>query len=177
VRAAVHTGADALVPVYRSFLGDAEPRADTPVRRWFIPLGPALAPSIIYPEVGGAMIFVRKEAYFACGGFPLERDVDEDWELLLTLVLDGYDLDVVPEPLLWYRDQEHSRSRADNRFRRTRSRIALFERMLPLELRDLASLALVRLAGAEDSEGLRRLERVRQVLDRRQGRKVATAEK
>jgi GT2 family glycosyltransferase/glycosyltransferase involved in cell wall biosynthesis len=177
VRAALYAGVDALVPVHRSFVGDDAPHADTPVRRWFIPLGPALAASLVYPETGGSIILLRKDVYFACGGFPVARDVDEDWELLVTLIADGYDLDVVPEPLLWYRDQEQSRSRADNRFRRTRSRVALFERMLPLELRDLASLALVRLAGADDSEGLRRLERVRQVLDRRQGRKAANTEK
>jgi glycosyltransferase involved in cell wall biosynthesis len=173
VRAAVHSGADALVPVYRSFEGDDEPHERTPVRRWFIPLGPALAPSLIYPEIGGAMILVKKDVYFALGGFPRDRDVDEDWEFLLRIVYEGYDLDVVPEPLFWYRDQEQSRSRADNRFRRTRSRVRAFERMLPPELRDLASLALVRLAGAEDSESLRRLERVRQVLDRRQRRGAA----
>jgi glycosyltransferase involved in cell wall biosynthesis len=139
---------------------------------------PRSAPSLIYPEIGGAMIFVRKEAYFACGGFPLERDVDEDWELLLTLVLDGYDLDVVPEPLLWYRDQEHSRSRADNRFRRTRSRSravrahAAAGAARPGEPRARAARRRRGQRGVS-----RRLERVRQVLDRRQGRKVATAEK
>ena len=170
--AAEHAGVDALVPFHRSFLGDDPPDEDTQVRRWFLPLGPALAPSLIFPEAGGAMILVDRDAYFAVGGFPSGRNVDEDWELMLTLVERGYDVDVLPEPLLWYRDQEESRSRADNRFERTLSRVRLFERMLPIELRDLAALALAKLAGAADSEGLRRLDRVRQVLDRREQRKA-----
>jgi GT2 family glycosyltransferase len=172
VRCAVHAGVDALVPFWRSFAGLEPPSDDTPVRRWFLPLGPALAPSLVAPEVGGAMILVRKDVYFACGGFPTDRDADEDWELLLTLVHRGYDLDVVPEPLFWYRDQEESRSRADNRFERLRSRLRLFEDMLPRELRDLASLALAELEGAGDREGVRRLERVRQVIDRSERRKA-----
>ena len=169
-RCAQHSGVDALVPVYRSFTGSDAPDGETPVRRWFLPLGPALAPSLIFPEVGGAMVLVKREVYFACGGFAADRDVDEDWELLVTLIQRGYDLDVVPIPLFWYRDQEISRSRADNRFARTRSRIRLYERMLPPALRDLAALALTKLAGAADSESLRRLERVRQVLDKREQR-------
>ena len=112
------------------------------------------------------MILVKRDVYFSVGGFPTDRDADEDWELLVALVHGGWDLDVLPEPLFWYRDQARSRSRADNRFERMRSRVRLFERMLPLELRDLVSPALAELVGADDREGVRRLDRVRQVLGR-----------
>jgi hypothetical protein len=116
------------------------------------------------------MILIRKAVYFACGGFPTGPDVDEDWGLLLAVVHRGYDLEVVPEALLWYRDQEDSRSHADNRFERTQSRLRLFESMLPRELCDLAPLALAKLAGAGDGDSLRRLERVRLVMDRHERR-------
>lgn len=174
IACARHAGVDALVSFYRSFTGTDAPHEHTPVRRWFLPLGPALGPSLISPEAGGAMLLIAKDVYFACGGFATARDVDEDWELLVTLIERGYDLEVVPRPLFWYRDQEVSRSRADNRFARTRSRVRLFERMLPRELRDFAALALAKLAGAADSESLRRLERVRQVLDKREQRRPGT---
>ena len=42
-------------------------------------------------------ILLRRECYFAVGGFAPERDVDEDWELLLNVVAHGFDLQVIPE--------------------------------------------------------------------------------
>jgi hypothetical protein len=129
-------------------------------------LGPALAAGLIYPELGGTMMFVRKEAYFKCGGFALDRDIDEDWELLLALVATGHELQVVPEPMFWYREHGSSRSRADNRFARSAARVRHYERMLPIELRDLAALAYGRLAGASDASTLQRTDRVREVMEK-----------
>jgi len=163
---AERTGADVLVSAYGTFKGDGAPPADAPPADPVVPLGPALAAALVYPELGGTMIFVRRDAYFASGGFPRERDVDEDWELLLSLVTHGYQLQVVPEILFWYRERDASRSRADNRFARNLSRIRKFERMLPPELRDLAALAYGRLGGASDEDAERRVERVRSVLER-----------
>jgi glycosyltransferase involved in cell wall biosynthesis len=171
------TGADVLVSAYRRFRGDDTPPSTSGDADVVVPLGPALAAGLIYPELGGTMIFVRREAYFACGGFPRERDVDEDWELLLALVVAGYELQVVPEVLYRYREREDSRSRADNRFARDLSRIRRFEAMLPLELRDLAALAYGRLGGASDESGLRRVERVRAVLGEAAKKRAAAVKK
>jgi GT2 family glycosyltransferase len=171
-RVAAHTGADVLVSAYRGFEGAGRPRPDTPVKRWHLPLGAALAAGLIYPELGGTMIFVHRQAYFDCGGFPTERDVDEDWELLLRLVAAGNKLEVVPEPLFWYREAGDGRSRTDNRFLRTQSRIRLLESMLPIELRDLVQPAFAQLAGAGDAAGLRRTDRVREALERAAARKA-----
>jgi glycosyltransferase involved in cell wall biosynthesis len=171
VGVAERTGADALVSAYRRFQGDGAPPVDTHAADAHganagIPLGPALAAALVYPELGGTVIFVRRDAYFACGGFPRDRNVDEDWELLLSLVESGYELQVIPEVLFWYRERDVSRSRADNRFARNLSRIRKYERMLPFELRDLAALAYGRLGGASDEDAERRVERVRTVLER-----------
>jgi glycosyltransferase involved in cell wall biosynthesis len=171
-RVAAHTDADVLVSAYRGFEGASRPRPETPVKRWHLPLGPALAAGLIYPELGGTMIFVRRQAYFDCGGFPLERDVDEDWELLLKLVAAGKHLEVVPEPLFWYRESGAGRSRADNRFRRTQSRIRLFENLLPIALRDLVQPAFAQLSGAGDAASLRRTDRVREAVERAAARKT-----
>jgi GT2 family glycosyltransferase len=141
-----------------------------------VPLGPALAAALVYPELGGTVIFVRRDAYFSSGGFPRERNVDEDWELLLSLVENGYELQVVPEILFWYRERDTSRSRADNRFARNLSRIRKYERMLPSELRDLAALAYGRLGGASDEDAERRVERVRTVLERAAKRRGTASE-
>ena len=177
VAVADRTGADVLVSAYRRFRGDGKPPLESSDAEIVVPLGPALAAALTYPELGGTMIFVRRNAYFACGGFPRARDVDEDWELLLALVTSGYELHVVPEPLYWYREREESRSRADNRFARDLSRIHRFAAMLPVELRDFAALAYAQLGGASDAAGLRRVERVRAVLTEAARRKTDASNK
>ena len=121
---------------------------------------------------GGTIYMLKRDVYFAVGGFPTSRDVDEDWELLLTVVARGHDLQVIPEPLLWYREREESRSRADNRFLRNRSRIELFERLLPVDLRDLASLAYGPLAQVQDAGTQRRLDRVQKILEKVQAQRM-----
>jgi len=165
-KVAERTEADVLVSFYDGFEGVDRPDDRTPVASRYLPLGPALLPGLIYPELGGTMIFARRSAYFEIGGFPTERDADEDWELLLEFVAQGYSLEVIPERLFWYREQAQSRSRADNRFAREQRRVAIFEKMLPLELRDLAPLAYTKLAGAGDQSGMKRIDRVQQTLAR-----------
>jgi O-antigen biosynthesis protein len=165
-RAAVHSGADALSCVLMEFEGSAPPPVGSKAYRRVIPLGPALAAGLVYPEFGGTVYLLKRECYFAVGGFSPEREVDEDWELLLKVVTRGFDLSVIPENLVWYRKQADSRSRADNRFARNRSRIRIYEKMLPLELRDLAPLGFARLAHVIDAGGQKRMDRVMAILEK-----------
>jgi len=166
VKVAIHTCADALTCVLMEFEGQSIPARLEDAIRPLIPLGAALAPGLICPEFGGTAYMVKRDCYFAIGGFPRERDIDEDWEFLLSVVARGYNLQAIPEPLVWYRAQPASRSRADNRFVRNRSRIRIYEKLLPLELRDLAALAFTRLSSAPDAGAQKRLERVIQSLER-----------
>ncbi len=164
-QAAAATDADAFCCVLAEFEGDTPPESFDRVRRWVIPLGPSLAAGMIYPEFGGTLYMLKRECYLGAGRFSAERDIDEDWELLLRVVAAGFRLQMIPEPLVWYRFQEVSRSRADNRFKRNQSRIRIYEKLLPPELRDLASLAFVRLARAPDSGSEKKLARVVSVLE------------
>jgi O-antigen biosynthesis protein len=164
-RAAAYSGADALSCVLMEFDGAVPPPDASGARQLVIPLGPALAAGILYPEFGGTTYLLKRECYFAIGGFAPERDVDEDWELLLNVVARGFDLRVIPENLVWYRIQSDSRSRADNRFMRNRSRIRIYEKNLPLELRDLASLAFAQLSRLTDAGAQKRVERVISLLE------------
>jgi len=165
-RAAAHSGADALSCILMEFEGSASPPSSNEPCRFVIPLGPALAAGLLYPEFGGTLYMLNRQCYFAVGGFAPERHVDEDWELLLNVVRNGFDLQVIPEPLVWYRKQPESRSRADNRFARNRSRLRIYQKMLPFELRDLAALALVRLSHIADAGTQRRLERAMATLEK-----------
>jgi hypothetical protein len=92
-------------------------------------------------------------------------------------VASGFDLQVIPETLFWYREHDESRSRADNRFARTLSRVRRFEKMLPMALRDLAALAYGQLGDASDEGGLRRVERVRTVLEQVARRRAEASKK
>ncbi len=159
-RTAAYSGADALSCILMEFEGDTPAAYHPDLHRLVIPLGPALAAGLIYPEFGGTVYLIRRECYAAIGGFSPERNVDEDWELLLRVVAGGFRLEVIPEQLVWYRKQAESRSRADNRFTRNASRVRIYEQMLPLELRDLASLAFVRLSHITDAGAQKRMERV-----------------
>ncbi len=166
-RIAVRTEADALSCVLMEFEGDRIPEHPEQARRLLIPLGPALAAALTNSELGGTAFLVKRECYFAVGGFPQDRDADEDWEFLLRVAAAGFDLQAVPLPLVWYRVHAGTRSRADNRFARVRSRLRTFERMLPMELRDLAALAYSRLTSVTDAGSQRRLERVFATLEKR----------
>ena len=170
-RAAVQSGADALSCVLMAFEEASPPRSGG-AQQLVIPLGPALAAGLIYPEFGGTLYMLKRECYFAAGGFSTERDVDEDWELLLNVVTLGFDLQVIPEPLVWYRKQPESRSQVDNRFVRNRSRLRIYEKLLPFDLRDLATLALVRMSHVADAGAQRRLERTMATLEKSRKRQV-----
>jgi len=165
ISVAVRTGAAALSCILMEFEGDRIPASVEHAKRPLIPLGPALAVGLICPDLGG-LGMVRRDCFFAVGGFSEERDVDEDWELLLNVVAAGFNLQAIPVPLIWYRAHASTRSRSDNRFDRHWSRIRIFERMLPLELRDLASLAFSRLSSVPDAESQKRLERAIQSLEK-----------
>ncbi len=166
VQVASQTGADAVSCVLKEFEGEVIPDSDDRIKRLLIPLGPALAAGIYGPEFGGTVYLVKRDCYFAVGGFPRSRDVDEDWEFLLNVVAGEHRLEVIPEGLVWYRVQDESRSRADNRFARNRSRVQIYERLLPPELRDFAALAFSRLSAGYDADSQKRLDRVRQTLEK-----------
>ncbi len=166
VKAASHSHADILTCAYQLFDAPGIPSAATPIKKLLLPLGAAFAACVQYPDMGGTIYFVRKSAYFAVGGFTLEPNVDEDWDLLLRLVWQGFTLQVIPEMLLWYQDHPTSRSKTNNRYTRIEQRIRQFEDRLPLELRDFASLAFCRLANIVNIDDEQRLARVRSLLNK-----------
>lgn len=103
------TGDDLLVPGMCGFEGqgsplNAEGQLGVPVRRWMLPLGPALVSALQVPAVlGGPTWIVRRQAFEAVGGYVELRSVHEDWDLLVRLSLRGFRIDVLPEYLHLYR--------------------------------------------------------------------------
>lgn len=101
VTAAIHSKADILTCVNCYFTGDRPP--EEPQRIW-IPLGGAAGAGAYRNVFGGADAMWRREAYWAVGGHTTDYGVGhEDWELFARAVLSGLKLELVPEPLYWYR--------------------------------------------------------------------------
>jgi glycosyltransferase involved in cell wall biosynthesis len=74
--------------------------------------GPTGGPRILSPRenvFGDTCALFRSEALRAVGGFETDRLSHEDWETMAKLAFAGYDVDVVPRTLFWYRSSTGSR--------------------------------------------------------------------
>jgi GT2 family glycosyltransferase/outer membrane murein-binding lipoprotein Lpp len=109
---AVHRcGADALSCHFLLFDGDIP----SPAASWFAEyhaVGPCLEAGFLTNVYGDTNFIIRTEVFQKLGGF---REISgfslEDWEFLGRLVQSGYDLDVVPQSLFYYRHLPDSFSR------------------------------------------------------------------
>src|SRR5262249_15863632 len=64
---------------------------------------------------GDGNALFRTSALRAIGGFTTDRDTSfEDWEVFVRLINAGYAMDVLPEPLFYYRHRDASFSRVTN---------------------------------------------------------------
>ena len=131
---------DATGCVMKTVLMDpaSQPRQD--IHSTWMPVGPAL-PTVFFGNlVGETNTLFRTSVFRQIGGFAEDPNYgNEDWELLIRLVLLGYAFDIVPEFLLLYRIRSVSNVRTTpsihNRLRAWRP---LFDH-LPPEKRFLAT--------------------------------------
>ena len=104
VKALAHSGADALTCMATVFKGHEYPDEKTEVFYLYRPLGPALEMAMLENVFGDANAIVRKQVFDAIGGFKTDRSTSfEDWEFFALLALQGYQIDVIPEQLFYYR--------------------------------------------------------------------------
>jgi O-antigen biosynthesis protein len=81
------------------------------------PLGPCLELAVYENVLGDANFIVRRSVFEKVGGFSEDRDLGyEDWEFLLKLIVDGHVVDVIPEPLFYYRRRPSSMVRSIDRY-------------------------------------------------------------
>ena len=67
--------------------------------------------------LGDANFIVCRDVFESLGGFSEDRDLGcEDWEFLLKLMVNGFVVDVIPEPLFHYRFQPASMARTMDRY-------------------------------------------------------------
>ncbi len=91
------------------FVGEDPPALNNLlVRRW-LPIGSSLPLGALTNCFGDTNMFIRRDAFFAVGGFPEEAGAGlvEDWILFSRAVLKGLEIAVVPEALFLYRLGDH----------------------------------------------------------------------
>lgn len=120
---AERTGADILTCFNESFSGPYRPVERPGAERIFGFLGPALEVGAFANSFGDANALIRRDTFEALGGFTEDYGLGhEDWEFFAGAVLAGYRLEVIPEPLYWYRrDDQSMLSTADTAANNARS--------------------------------------------------------
>ena len=79
------------------------------------------------------------------GGFPEDFGYAlEDWELFSKVVLGGYHLETIPDPLYWYRLRETSHSRVTGKHGNPARTIRPYLKKIPQHLHHLVMFAQVR---------------------------------
>lgn len=105
-----HTGADVCTCLLQAFEGHGRPPGSTDEATWvWLPLGPSLAVSAMANCLGDTNFLIRRSAFHQLGGFapdPAEGQIEEDWQILSRALLAGLHIELVPEPLYWYRRNE-----------------------------------------------------------------------
>lgn len=109
VRAAHYSGADVLTCFNKIFNGELEPD-DNDIRQISIFTGD-IASGIFENSYGSVTAFFKKNIFFEIGGFHEIKGVAyEDWEIFAKLALKGYSVEVIPEPLFYYRILETNKN-------------------------------------------------------------------
>jgi len=112
VRVMEQTGADVLTSGMDIFFGEKTTERPEVGEFFGMPLGPCPSLGFFENVFGDANCCIKKSAFLKLGGFTEDYGVGyEDWEFFANAVLDGYDLQVVPENLFFYRMHQNSMSK------------------------------------------------------------------
>jgi GT2 family glycosyltransferase/glycosyltransferase involved in cell wall biosynthesis len=135
-----------------------------PIHVWPF-LGGALAPGLLRNVFGDANAFFRRDVFDRIGGFTEDFGIGcEDWELFARAMLRGLRLEVVPEPLVLYRQSPqgmlNTTSQHANRMRALRPYFGL----LPSHLRPLVHLARTEKGAGAAAPSVSRLDHVQRAV-------------
>nr|WP_312158412.1 glycosyltransferase [Pantoea piersonii] len=104
VTAAINSGADILTTPSDLIFSEEYPSPFRKMTHCWLPLGPDLNVASFNNCFGDANSLIKKETFTNIGGFTEDYGLGhEDWEFFTKAVLKGHSLQLVPEPLFWYR--------------------------------------------------------------------------
>ncbi|HRW64221.1 MAG TPA: glycosyltransferase [Candidatus Competibacter sp.] len=142
VKAAQVSGADILTCFIDAFRGKGEPGSYQVPGARSLPIGGASAVGMFRNCFGDANALIRRNVFEALGGFTEDYGVGhEDWEFFARAVLKGYRLQVVPEPLFWYRMAEDSMVNTTPRYENHIRPLRPYLETVPVVMRDLIHFA------------------------------------
>ncbi|MCC5806446.1 MAG: glycosyltransferase [Opitutales bacterium] len=112
VHAMAHSGADCLTCGFVRHHCKSDPFQTPRPGKVIRPLGPFTLLGLLDNVYGDANFCIRRDVFDAVGGFCEDHETaTHDWEFLLRLDLGGYDIDVIPTELFWYRHLPQSMMR------------------------------------------------------------------
>jgi hypothetical protein len=100
---------------------------------YWIPLGPCLNLGLRHNVFGDTNFFIRKDSFFKIGQFRSENFYGEDWEFLARAVLKGFQLNVLPDRLFFYRRHAHNLTKQVINKDTQNLRMAPYLKLLPPE--------------------------------------------
>lgn len=141
VSAALHSKSRLVACSFFVFSGKETPSEHTKIIEQFLPVGNIVSWSTVSNAIGDTTTLIHRALFRQLGGFTENYGLGhEDFELLLKAVLAGAKIQIVPEPLFWYRRAtssiQQSTNKAANRLRSARP----FMQMLPPALAETALL-------------------------------------
>ncbi|WP_267369158.1 MULTISPECIES: glycosyltransferase [unclassified Pantoea] len=102
--AAINSGADILTTPSDLVFNEEYPSPFRKMTHCWLPLGADLNIASFNNCFGDANALIKKEVFQNVGGFTEDYGLGhEDWEFFSKAVLKGHSLQLVPEPLFWYR--------------------------------------------------------------------------
>ena len=109
IKAMINSKADVLTCFPLVFNSNVEPKDEDVTQIWIFTGDPASG--IFENSYGPINAMFKKNVFFELGGFTELKGLGlEDWEIFANAVLNGYKLEVIPEPLFYYRIIKNSKN-------------------------------------------------------------------
>lgn len=132
VRAVEHRPTAIITCVVDKFISSEAPHSATTAVSSYVPLGTSLAVTPFLNTYGDIFALIPRPLFFQLGGFTEDHGIThEDWEFFSRAALAGHSIEVLPEPLLWYRYSDESMSSATKRFKNFERSARPFKRLMP----------------------------------------------
>ncbi|HET7489583.1 MAG TPA: glycosyltransferase [Acidimicrobiales bacterium] len=141
VTAAQASGADAVTCAMTSFHEPLGAPKESDSRGTWVFAGGPLYLAAVQNCLGGAAALVRRGALEAVGGYHERHGLGlEDWHLYVRLLVAGYSVVAVPEPLYWYRVQPGSMRHTMSNYHSVGLVLDEYRKLVPPELHPLLAL-------------------------------------
>jgi glycosyltransferase involved in cell wall biosynthesis len=117
VRVALKTDAKLVTCLEDLFSGNEAPAVDQVPDMTIVSLGPALSVNLFTSLAGDTNALLHRQTYLELGGYNTDSSfITKDWEFYTRVMLKGVKFELVPEPLLWYRNSGERLSTTYSRF-------------------------------------------------------------